>query len=226
MTKIALVDQDGVLAGWSPAVYQNVEEECVRRGIEIPHPIQKVQTTWELETGHQLADELIMQAMQHPELYLNLPVIEGAVEGLETLERLGYEVFICTTPSSFNDNCASHKLAWIKRELGERWVKRAILTVDKTMVRGSILIDDKPKITGLMIPMWEHIVFDTPYNQNTTGRRLHKWADLESVIEPQYSKWEKVNKNMWTLRNPIDPDEADNLMREKLRDRENRSLRG
>lgn len=225
MTKIALVDQDGVLAGWSPAVYGYVEEECQRRGIEVPHPIQKVQTTWELETGHQLADELIMQAMQHPELYLNLPVIEGGLQGLETLERLGYEVFICTSPSSFNENCASHKLAWIRRELGERWVKKTIQTVDKTLVRGEILIDDKPKITGAMRPTWEHIVFDTPYNQETGGRRLHSWDDLEGLLSSERMGWEKIPGTSGWYAPPVDPEVADNLMRERLREREYRSTR-
>ena len=38
---------------------------------------------------------------------------------------------------------------WVEEHLGRDWTLRLILTRDKTVVNGHILIDDKPKITGM-----------------------------------------------------------------------------
>ena len=37
---------------------------------------------------------------------------------------------------------------WIARHFGQAWVSKVILTCDKTIVHGDLLIDDKPKIKG------------------------------------------------------------------------------
>jgi len=37
---------------------------------------------------------------------------------------------------------------WVKQHLGESAVRRMILTHDKTMVNGDLLIDDRPSIKG------------------------------------------------------------------------------
>jgi len=47
---------------------------------------------------------------------------------------------------------------------GPSWVDRIVLAKDKTLVRGDVLIDDKPEVTGSLCPSWEHLVFEAPYN--------------------------------------------------------------
>ena len=37
---------------------------------------------------------------------------------------------------------------WVEKHLGKSWVERIILTRDKTMVAGHILIDDTEHIAG------------------------------------------------------------------------------
>ena len=41
-----------------------------------------------------------------------------------------------------------------------------ILTKDKTLVRGEVLIEDKPNIIGGVSPVWKHIFYDALYNRN------------------------------------------------------------
>lgn len=67
--------------------------------------------------------------------------------------------------------CAAEKYAWVRQHFGPEWLNRMILTVDKTTVRGDVLIDDKPKIVGVQHPTWRHLLFNAPYNQ-TVGLRL------------------------------------------------------
>lgn len=180
MTKIALVDMDGVLADWMGGLTKILRELCDERGVAFPFTGE--QKSWKLLTGDPDADDIIEMAQKHPELYLNLPALPGSKLGLKGLEALGYDVFICSTPSSKNDNCASHKYQWVRSNLGEEYVDKTILTADKTLVFGDILIDDKPKITGAIKPSWEHVVFDAPYNKGTEGRRLNNWSEVIMVI--------------------------------------------
>lgn len=37
---------------------------------------------------------------------------------------------------------------WIDKHLGPEWLDKIVLTKDKTMVNGHILIDDRPNIKG------------------------------------------------------------------------------
>merc|ERR1712048_684490 len=70
------------------------------------------------------------------------------------------------------------------------WLKRLILTCDKTTVRGDFLIDDKPSICGSQQPLWTQIIFDAPYNRDVglgCRRRLHLWDDVEAVLFDEFS---------------------------------------
>ena len=45
------------------------------------------------------------------------------------------------------------------RHLGQEWARKVILTADKTLVSGAVLIDDKPKITGAPArPDWKQTI--------------------------------------------------------------------
>ena len=77
------------------------------------------------------------------------------------------------------------KISWIIKHFGEKWVERMILTRDKTLVYGDILIDDKPKITGLQThPNFLHVFFDQPFNHNVDNYRITQWSKWPLVIAP------------------------------------------
>jgi 5'-nucleotidase len=72
-------------------------------------------------------------------------------------------------------------LEWVESRFGAGWAERTIITKDKTMVNGDVLIDDKPEVKGLCNPSWEHILFDQPYNQEVVGkRRIMSWSDFDA----------------------------------------------
>lgn len=67
--------------------------------------------------------------------------------------------------------------------MGKEWVKRIILTLDKTMVTGDYLIDDKPHITGCeSSPTWTHILYDQPYNKEVNKPRIVNWTQWREII--------------------------------------------
>jgi 5'-nucleotidase len=40
------------------------------------------------------------------------------------------------------------------------------------LVRGDILVDDKPVVSGSLRPEWVHVLHDRPYNRNCPGPRM------------------------------------------------------
>jgi 5'-nucleotidase len=92
----------------------------------------------------------------------------------------GHDVRICTAPLSRFTNCVGEKFQWVVNHLGPSWVERIVLTKDKSLVRGDVLIDDKPEVTGSLVPSWQHLVFEAPYNTVAIGRRIN-WSNWQQV---------------------------------------------
>ena len=67
-----------------------------------------------------------------------------------------------------------------EEHLGFDWTARVMLTKDKTLVRGDILIDDKPEISGSLSPVWQHWLYDAPYNRHINTPRRIRWQDPAS----------------------------------------------
>jgi 5'-nucleotidase len=122
-------------------------------------------------------------AMASPGFYVDLEPIDGAAEALNAMIDAGHVVFLCSTPDSTNATCPSDKRDWAEKHLGRGWGRRLILSHDKTLIRGDYLIDDKPVITGELVPEWEHVLFDQPYNRHITDRRrITDWSQWAEVL--------------------------------------------
>jgi 5'-nucleotidase len=180
--KIVLVDMDGVLANFELACQQ-----CWRRLYpDLPFIELEERTTHDIKQQYATLGENYGNKMRdiiHSNgFYATLEVMNGAKEGLDRLKQSGYEVFICTAQAR-NTKCAPEKAEWVNRHLGSEWVERMIITRDKTMVRGDILIDDKPVITGLYSPCFTHIIYDQPYNRLVdSGRPRLTWSCSDAVV--------------------------------------------
>lgn len=105
------------------------------------------------------------------------------LEALTEMSEKSKEVFICTNPLSKYENCVLEKYRWVDDHLGKEWIKRIIVTKDKTIIRGDILIDDKPEIKGVETLSWEHIIFTQPYNLSVNSKRRLTWQNWKSVLD-------------------------------------------
>lgn len=75
--------------------------------------------------------------------YLHLMPISGAIEAMDQL--MGSEhlkAYILTAPSIYNPLSYTEKRQWVENHLGFEWVKRLIISPDKSLLKGDILIDD------------------------------------------------------------------------------------
>ncbi|MFE6967227.1 hypothetical protein ACFVAJ_19265 [Agromyces sp. NPDC057679] len=123
-------------------------------------------------------------AMKQPGLYRTLNAVDGSFDAFQDMLDAGDEAFICSTPSLENPTCASDKLAWLDQRGGRQVTERSVLTFDKTIILGDALVDDKHEIHGAHTPTWEHVVYDSAYNQNTPGPRLRNWQTWRNQIDP------------------------------------------
>ena len=114
--------------------------------------------------------------------FCDLDPIPGGLEALEEMEELGWNVHICTSSYYNYVECVSCKFAWVEEHLGHHWQKRMIIAADKTLVRGDVLIDDRPYIKGDFTPTWEYILFDQPYNRKNGEFRRLDWFNWREVL--------------------------------------------
>lgn len=186
---IFLSDLDGVGTEWD----NNFDNDILTRYSHIPNfPLKHERKSFNFYDGQ--PEEIVVaiqEIMDRPGFYDELSPIEGWVDAMHEIQDEGHEVFIVTSPWVTNPTCVQDKFNWVARHLGEEWRSRVIITKDKTLVRGDVLVDDKPTITGAMIPVWEHVVYDQPYNQGLPNRRLTHWADWRITL-PEFSALEIV----------------------------------
>lgn len=132
--------------------------------------------------------ENVERVYHKPGFFENLPVIPGGKEALELMSSLGHQVFICTSPLTRYDDCVLEKYNWVAKNLGYEWTRKMIVTSDKTLVYGDLLIDDKPYPHGVGIANWEHVLYDAPYNRDVEGKRRITWDTWTSVLSELNSK--------------------------------------
>ena len=176
---IILVDQDDVLADFEEAFK---EEWTKRYPDRIIVPLEERLSFYIFENYPDEYKEDIIDIYKSEGFYRNMQPIEGGLEAVKYLAKKN-DVFICTSPMDTSRFCASEKYDWVKHHLGEEWTRKLILTKDKTLVYGDILIDDKPEITGKRKnPFWEHILYTRPWNKHLNSQKRLIWKNYKEVL--------------------------------------------
>jgi len=176
---IILVDQDDVLADFALAF----QKEWIKRYPgRIIVPLEEMLSFYVFENYPEEYKEDIIDIYKSEGFYKNLQPIEGGLDAVKYLAKKN-DVFICTSPMDTSRYCASEKYDWITHHLGKEWTRKLILTKDKTLVYGDILIDDKPSVTGLKIPSWEHIWYTRPWNQHLNSKRRMTWKNYKEILD-------------------------------------------
>ena len=188
---IVLSDLDGVGAEWDGGFDRHALSEAYAhvKGIPLRHERKSFRFYDEVSEEVRAA---ITEIMNHPTFYADLDPIEGWVEAMRKMDESGIDVRIVTTPWWDNHDCMRDKANWVAKHLGEDWRKRIVLTGDKTIVAGDVLIDDKPDIQGLASPVWQQVLFDQPYNRDSDLPRIHNWTDgswMDLVSEAAVRSW-------------------------------------
>jgi 5'-nucleotidase len=175
-----LVDMDGTIADWETKFYDTW------RAL---HP-DKVAVPVSERTTFRIVEQYPPEYRHHvravytsPGFFRTLEPIPGALDAMREMREAGHDVRICTSPLSDYRNCVLEKYEWVEEYLGPDWIGALILTRDKSVVRGDVLVDDRPDVAGEASAEWEHVLYDQPYNQAVPRKRRLIWAAWRSVLE-------------------------------------------
>jgi 5'-nucleotidase len=174
-----LIDMDGVIADFDGEFLLRWR---ARHPDKLYVPLEERTTFYVKDQYPDELKSLVVEILVEPTFFRDMLPVSGAKDALDEMEKMGFEVFICTSPLSTYKNCVLEKYEWVEKYLGSAWVERIILTKDKTIINADILIDDKPTLTGVeSIPKWEHILYDRPYNRVANRRRM-TWDNWKEVM--------------------------------------------
>jgi 5'-nucleotidase len=172
-----LVDQDGVIADFEAGFYDEWQRKFPH--FEATRPRMRFELSEVFPAEYHDDVGAIYRA---PGFFAGLPPVQGAKEALEELLALGHDVRICTSPLKRNPACIAEKCEWIQRHFGPAFLDRMVVTKDKTVVHGDVLIDDRPEVHGVRTPSWEHVLYDRSYNADVVGKRRLTWLDWKEVL--------------------------------------------
>lgn len=197
---VLLIDMDGVLTDWYLGILEKIQARYPMAPLLRHNQIKTfyIEDNYPEEWGPAIRE--IMKDAKH---YHNLVPIPGGVEALKDIEAncLDFiEPFIVTAPDleTEGQECWSGKALWVQEHLGDWWLKRLVITKDKTLVRGHFLIDDKPKIAGAMKPNWTQLIYTQPYNSEVVGQHFtwEKWPVLKRTLKGEIPGFSSVHKSV------------------------------
>ena len=167
---IILVDLDNTIADWDS---EFIKQYFTLTKKDISHLV-KNRSCFRIEdlNWSDKDMEIVNQILSNGEFYNNLKIYQNAKDALNQMIQKGNIVYLVSSPHSLcmGSSCYN-KHRWIKRELGPEWNSRTILTQDKTLVSGDILIDDKPEIKGSNLLSFQHVLFNQSYNKKINKKK-------------------------------------------------------
>lgn len=170
--KVVLIDMDGTIARTDKLV-----EEKLLEIYDIRVDLSE-RKDFEYEPH---IDKEARYIMSQKGFFLGIKPIPGAIEAIKEMSK-SHDVFFCTAPLSQYVHCVPEKYQWIERYFGFEWTRKMILTKDKTLIRGDILIDDRVQ-KGILTPTWEQVYFEQPYNKTVVARKLTNWSNWRSLFD-------------------------------------------
>lgn len=204
------IDMDGTIADYHSAV-----SEVSNIGT-----IQEKKQFWQTVAQNKLSNEKKLKdlADRSDGFYSKLKPIDGAIETINQLVDLGYNVYFLSSPEVMSTTCHSDKNAWIKKHFGDKFAKKLILTNDKTLVgaKGSIniLIDDLPQKGIVSNPNWKQILKLNEFNSGhvfeiavpfiSIWQINHVKSVINEVVDDlKFSKVSKMISNYSVVRIPF-----------------------
>jgi len=168
------VDMDNVLTQFNKQMITYLR----RTNLELIQ--EKVEKTWEIAEWFEGDKNRIKKSYAYimssvPGFWAGMEIMPGAKEVMDHMMKY-HEVYIATA-AFWGDTCIPEKVRWIRNHLRKFDLNNLIFTQHKELLKGDVIIDDKPKT----LTMFEggKIKWSYPYNIGVE-------ADVEVV------KWEQV----------------------------------
>ncbi len=168
-----LVDMDGCMAEFMGHIYSTVKAETGRQYCHAD--------TVDYWFNDSPDRALFLDIMNREGTYRHLGVISGAREAITRL-RESYDVVVCSAPPKTSKTAEDEKREWLAEHFDTDFAEQAIITRDKHLVIGRVLIEDNPHIDR--DANWRPVMFDQAWNREVTDLpRMYGWHDLAPVME-------------------------------------------
>lgn len=182
------IDVDGVLAEHVPHLIKYLKRECDGLKLE-----KEDVSSWNINICGLDFKSLYEKYLRHKDFIYEIPVIEGAVEGVEKLSRR-HRILIVTNRPSYS---AEDTYIWLKNNGFEFHSLIVGSELDRVNLGIDILIDDNPYAiikfarTGreslLYYQPWNRKLFDMlDWNRDYRGLKIIKcrsWGDIIKIMD-------------------------------------------
>ncbi|MCB0640047.1 MAG: 5'(3')-deoxyribonucleotidase [Phaeodactylibacter sp.] len=176
MKRIA-VDMDEVLADIVPKLLDLYEEYFGTR-------LEK-EEYWGAKIYARPDAARIRERLFEPGFFADLPVIEGAQEGIRFLQE-HYEVYIVTAASEFR-NAMADKHDWLQTHFPSIHWKQMIFCGDKSVIGTDYMLDDHA--FNLETFQGKGLLFTAYHNtEETRFPRLNNWKEVIAYFQNELSK--------------------------------------
>lgn len=181
---VILVDMDDVLEDLSFAWVRYLNEEY---GMDVDWNTVR---DWEMTKSYpDLTPAQVYAPLYDEDFWKTVKPIDGAAEMLERLIEDGHEIYIVTTSNYITLKTKMNDVLFKYYPFLE-W-GNVIVTANKQMIRGDVLIDDGPH--NLINGDYEKILFDAPHNKQFKEQlygisRAHNWREVYSLINNGFAE--------------------------------------
>ena len=175
---IILIDADDVLEDLSP---KWVAWLNARYGLNAPY---ETHTDWNMEhVFPELSREQVYDVEMNEEFYATLEPLPGAVSCVRRLVEEGHSVYVVTT-TPYQIVRAKMEQVIFRYFPFLSW-KNVILTSNKHLIQGDVLIDDG--VHNLLGGSYRKILMTGPYNKDFDAEgagmiRVHNWDEIDAVL--------------------------------------------
>lgn len=191
MKLVILCDVDGVIADFEKAIFANLR---LSHGLNLD-PAQKREFNFPDAYPDQVTPEIWADCVElicQRDFCATLAPYEHAVSGVQAMMEVA-DVHFVTSPWYTSPFWMHERTEWLCRQFGQTQGRKVIHTRHKHLVRGSILIEDKPNTLDEWIDAqmlvrhpepWEAILWSRPYNTEwDRGHRCATWGQVLDIVE-------------------------------------------
>ncbi len=141
-------------------------------------------TDWDLKKCLSLSDSVqaaVDNDMRAPGFCEAIAVIPEAVEAVNEL-RKHYDVVFVTSPLDGSTTWCGERIAWLQTHF-DAHLADIVLTVDKHLIKGHVLVDDKPANVQKYNSCGVGLLWNATHNQRAEGlTRITGWGELLDTL--------------------------------------------
>lgn len=188
---VLALDLDGVVADYTEGLRRSIASTRGESPDNYTTEIDWSLSKWGLSPEEFSAAH--RKAVIADQIFLTMPPIEGAVEGVTRLVDHGVRIRIITkrfVVEGDKARAATDTAVWL--DLHKIPYHELCFVSDKSTCVADLYLDDAPHvITGLREAGLRVVAFEQPYNRDMGGERVRDWTEaVDVVLEAAREKWE------------------------------------